>query len=72
MEGFFERARRQGQVRGDLAPHSAAQWVFGAMLGRSYLSETLHLEEDSKDNAAFIESTIDLLYRGIMKSKNGD
>lgn len=68
ITGFFERAQQQGQLPSDVNPQYVAQWVFSMMMGRTYLSETMPQEIDSKDNTAFIESIIDLMYRGIIKS----
>jgi AcrR family transcriptional regulator len=66
---FFERAQQQGQFHHDVNPQFAAQWVFGVLMGRSFLTKTIPLKTDDKGNAAFIEATVDLMCRGILKNK---
>ncbi len=68
--GFFERAQQQGQINRSVSPQLMAQLVFGALMGREYLSETIPQKVSSKDTTNFIESTADLLCCGMMEDKD--
>ena len=70
IEGFFERARQQNQITGDVDPKIVAQWIFGAMLGRRFLSKTTPPQIDDVYNTVFIESTAKLLWSGIKEQND--
>ena len=65
IAGFIERAQEQGAVRPNLNPQFVAQWIFGALMGQFYLSETIGGKIDLGDNIPFIKSTVDFLVNGI-------
>ena len=65
IAGFIERAQKQDLARPGLNPQFVAQWIFGALMGQFYLSETLGGKTDIGDNTAFIISTVDFLFHGI-------
>lgn len=65
IAGFIERAQKLGMARPGLNPRFVAQWIFGALMGQFYLSETLGGKTDIGNNTAFIVSTVDFLLRGI-------
>jgi len=71
IAGFFERARQQGQVRSNVDPQFVAQWVFGTLMGRNFISKTIPPQIGSVDNTDFIEATAELLWAGIKEDKTG-
>jgi AcrR family transcriptional regulator len=72
IEGFFKRARQQNQVRHDLDPRFVAQWIFGALMGRTFLSKTMAQKTSGEENKKFVEATADLLWPGIKNDENGE
>lgn len=65
IAGFIERAQQQGLVRSGLHPRFVAQWIFGALMGQYFLSQSLARNNEPKNNTAFILSTVDFLVHGI-------
>jgi AcrR family transcriptional regulator len=65
IAGFIERAQEQGLVRPNLNPQFVSQWIFGALMGQFYLSETIGGKINLRDNTPFIKSTVDFLVHGI-------
>jgi AcrR family transcriptional regulator len=72
IEGFFKRARQQSQVRHDLDPRFVAQWIFGALMGRNFISKTMAQKTSDEENTTFVEATADLLWPGIKNDENGE
>jgi AcrR family transcriptional regulator len=66
IAGFFERAQQQGQLRRGVNPQFISQWIFGALMGQNFLSNTMSLNGSDRDITPFIESVVDLLCRGIL------
>lgn len=62
---FIESAQQQGLVRSSLNPRFVAQWIFGALMGQYFLSESIGRKNKPEDNTAFIVSTVDFLVHGI-------
>jgi AcrR family transcriptional regulator len=72
IEGFFKRAREQGRARHDLDPRFVAQWIFGALMGRNFLSKTMPQKISGDENTTFVGATEDLLWPGIKNDENGE
>ncbi len=70
INGFLERARDLGHIRADLDPEMVALTIFGVLQSRAFFRFVLR-SGNSPDDALYIESTIDLLYRGIVPMEKG-
>lgn len=65
IAGFIERAQQQGLVRSGLHPRFVAQWIFGALMGQYFLSQSIGGKNKPEGNTGFIMSTVDFLVHGI-------
>jgi AcrR family transcriptional regulator len=70
LTSFFERSLENGQIRADISPGALAQMVFGVLQSRAFFRFMLR-SDNSVDDALYIESTVDLLYRGIAPTEKG-
>jgi len=67
LEGFFERAKRQGQLRSGVNPMLTAMLVFGTLMGRSMQQNMMPPTSGVDSDAEFLESTAEMLCRGLVQ-----
>ncbi|MCK5115311.1 MAG: TetR/AcrR family transcriptional regulator [Candidatus Aegiribacteria sp.] len=70
IAGFFKRAEQMGYLRNNLNPLFLAQSVFGVLMGRSFQNQIANHKVTSKDDSAFIESTVKFLCKGIVNDSD--
>jgi AcrR family transcriptional regulator len=68
---YLRRAQENGQIRADADPEALALSVLGVMQGRAFVRFVLRSGNDP-DDALYLESAADLLYRGMMPTENDE
>ena len=70
IAGWFERAQQKELLRADGNPEFWALSCLGTLHGRAITRVLLNVEFGPDDDAAYIESVVDVLYRGMKPEVN--